>query len=231
MKERNSLKIIAARSGRNEDFNAYKRSRNQVVSKLKKAKENYYQEKFKDPNLSSKDTWKHAYQLLGTNKSSFPSQIIINNKLVSKPCDMAAGMNNFFLDKITKLKNEHAQDTNHQEATEELRKFVTDKNLRNNFSLQELNDEDMRKLLKSITGKKSLGLDWICSYSLKLVSEELLPELKAIINLSIRSGQFGTPWKLSKVLPGWKNKGSRSDSLWLQSIYKSKINAALFLDL
>ena len=76
MKERNSLKIIAARSGRNEDFNAYKRSRNQVVSKLKKAKENYYQEKFKDPNLSSKDTWKHAYQLLGTNKSSFPSTVI-----------------------------------------------------------------------------------------------------------------------------------------------------------
>ena len=72
MSERNKQKIIAAQTGRTEDFNKYKRLRNQVVSKLKRAKETYYQEKFNDPTLSPNDTWKNAYQLLGSSKSSFP---------------------------------------------------------------------------------------------------------------------------------------------------------------
>ena len=287
MNERNEMKILSARTGRNEDFNKYKRLRNKVVAKLKKAKSNYYQEKFNDPSLTPKETWKNAYQLLGSSKSSFPNQIIINNTLVSKPINMASGMNNFFLDKIRKLKNENVNQTDFQQASEELVKFLSGKSLQNSFSIRELNDEEMRKLIKSVTGKKSLGLDWICSYSLKIVAEELLPELKLIINLSINSGKFGSQWKLSKVLPGWKMKGSRCDSkfyrpisnlselsklcekavhdqlysflmnnmlihpnhygflkkcstanalqhavdLWLQSMDKNKINAALFLDL
>ena len=145
----------------------------------------------------------------------------------------------------------------------------------------------MKLLIKSISGKKSLGMDWICSYSLKMVAEDLSSELKTIINLSFRSSQFGSQWKLSKVLPGWKQKGVKTDSkfyrpisnlpelsklceravhnqfykfliendlihpnhygflkhcstahalqhavdIWLQSIEKTKINAALFLDL
>ena len=131
---------------------------------------------------------------------------------------MAEGMNNFFLNKITKLKSESLNIVDYQEATEELRKFLSNKSLLNNFSLKELDDDEMNELLKSITGKKSLGLDWICSYSLKIVAKDLLPELKAIINLSIRTGKFGTIWKLSKVLPGWKNKGSKSDSKFYRPI-------------
>ena len=287
MKERNESKVLAAYTGRNEDFNKYKRLRNKVVAKMKKAKTEYYRGKFNDPSLSPKETWKNAYQLLGTSKSGFPNQILINNNLVCKPIEMASGMNTFFLEKIAKLKRENIRETNFEQATEELVKFLSGKNLGNNFVLHELNDEEMKQLLKSITGKKSLGLDWICSYSLKIVADELLPELKHIINLSIRSGNFGSSWKVSKVLPGWKNKGSRCDSkfyrpisnlselsklceravhdqlysflmsntlihpnhygflkkcstanalqhivdIWLQSIDKNKINAALFLDL
>ena len=67
----------------------------------------------------------------------------------------------------------------------------------------------MKKLLKTLKGKKSLGLDWICGYSLKIASKCLSEELKTVINISIRKKQFVTKWKCSKVLPGWKNKGTR----------------------
>ena len=147
--------------------------RNIVVAKMKKNKTEYYRGKFNDPSLSPKETWKNAYQLLGTSKSGFPNQILINNNLVCKPIEMASGMNTFFLDKIAKLKRKNVRETNFKQATEE-----------------------MKQLLKSITGKKSLGLDWICSYSLKIVADELLPELKHIINLSIRSVNFGASWKV-----------------------------------
>ena len=58
-------------------------------------------------------------------------------------------------------------------------------------------------------GKKSLGLDWICGFSLKLSSECLTDELKALINIKIQKHKFVEKWKCSKILPGWKNKGNR----------------------
>ena len=76
----------------------------------------------------------------------------------------------------------------------------------------------MKDLIKTISGKKSLGMNWICSYSLKIMAEDLYPVLKRIINLSLNSGQFGTKWKLSKVLPGWKQKGSRTDSKYYRPV-------------
>ena len=287
MKKRNSLKIIASKSGRPDDFNQYKIVRNQVLSKLKKAKFKYYRDKFNDPSASPKDIWKNAYEILGSPKSSFPSQIVINNQLLSKPIEMASGMNNYFLDKIKKLKIENHKEASFEEATEELKRFLDKKTISEQFVLKKVDDDDMKELLKTIKGKKSLGMDWICSYSLKIVAEDLAPELKAIINHSLSSSQFGKNWKLSKVLPGWKMKGSRNDSkfyrpisnlseiskladrsvhnqfysflvknnlihpnhygflkhcstahalqhivdIWLQSIDKTKINAALFLDL
>ena len=218
MGERDQQKILAAGSGKTEDFNKYKRLRNKVVSMMRGAELKYYQEKFNDPSMSSGDAWKNAYQILGSSKSSFPSQIIINNKLFSKPIEMATEMNQFFLNKIQKLKSENEKDIDYDEATEELLEFLSTKQNNSNFTLKELNDIEVKELLKTITGKKSLGLDWICSYSLKMVAAELLPELKAIINLSIRTGKFGTEWKNSKVLPGWKNKGSRSDSKFYRPI-------------
>ena len=55
-------------------------------------------------------------------------------------------------------------------------------------------------------------------FSLKTVAEDLSHVLKRIINLSLNSGQFGTKWKLSKVLPGWKQKGSRTDSKYYRPV-------------
>ena len=127
-------------------------------------------------------------------------------------------MNNYFLNKIKKLKLDNQKETNFEEATEELKRFIAKKDIPEQFVLKEIDDDEVKELLKTITGKKSLGMDWICSYSLKMVAKDLAPELKSIINLSLRSGHFGTKWKLSKVLPGWKNKGSRTDSKFYRPI-------------
>ena len=71
--------------------------------------------------------------------------------------------------------------------------------------------EQVRKLLKKLKGKRSCGLDTICGFSLKIASELLLNELKHLINLSISTGQFCKEWKKTKIVPIWKNKGSRFD--------------------
>ena len=75
-----------------------------------------------------------------------------------------------------------------------------------------IDEEFIKKLIKKLKGKKSCGLDWICGFSLKLAADVLSEELVLLINLSLKSGKFSTEWKRAKVLPGFKNKGSKFDS-------------------
>ena len=124
---------------------------------------------------------------------------------------MAIAVNEFFLDKIVKLKSSN-NDENSDDATKELESFLNDKNIPNEgFELKELSDEEVSKLVKKMKGKKSCGLDWICGYSLKIVAKDLIPELGELINITFRRGSFTPQWKISKILPAFKNKGNRFD--------------------
>ena len=101
---------------------------------------------------------------------------------------------------------------NSDDALLELNSFLSDKNIPNQgFELKELSVNDVTKLIKKIKGKKSCGLDWICGYSLKIVADDLVPEIQELINITIRNGNFTTQWKLAKILPAFKNKGNRFD--------------------
>ena len=211
MAERDLLKEIAIASGSAEDYDKYKQKRNEVSTRLKNAEFNHHKSKFSDNDLEPGDVWKNAKQVLGTNRSSFPTQILAEGRLISKPLEIAKAVNKFFLEKIMKLK-EKAQDNDHSNATDGLESYLKNKNLpAEGFSLKELRDEDVVKLIKKLKGKRSCGLDWICGYSLKIVAKDLIPELRTIINLSIRNNRFTSQWKYSKILPAFKNKGSRYD--------------------
>ena len=210
MVERDQLKESAAETGSMADYEEYKKKRNKVSSLLKSAKNNYYEGKFNDDNISTKTVWKTAYELLGNCRSTFPTQILHNGRLLSNPKEIATEVNNFFVSKIRNLKEEFEHQNADEDPIAELRKFLSKKSVpEDGFNLKELNHDDVKKLLKNLKGKKSLGLDWICGYSLKIASVCLHEELQTIINICIRKKQFVSQWKCAKVLPGWKNKGTR----------------------
>ena len=101
----------------------------------------------------------------------------------------------------------------------ELKRFLTSrKPPEDGFKFKEVNDEEILKLIKCLKGKKSSGLDWICGYSLKLAAKLLLPELKVLVNLTFRHGKYYSKWKKTKVLPGFKNKGSKFDAKFYRPI-------------
>ena len=208
MDERNSLKELAAESGLLDDFNRYKKKRNEVTMLLKSAEKDYHDKKFREES-SSKSVWSTAYEILGNQRTSFPSQILHCGRLISNPKEIAAEVNKFFVDKIRKLKEEFETDEI-QEPLTELKTYLSKKNVpRDGFNLKELDNNDMKKLLKNLKGKKSSGMDWICGYTLKIASPILIEELAAIVNLCIRKKRFVKKWKCAKVLPAWKNKGTR----------------------
>ena len=217
MKERNKLKIEATKTGSSQIFNNYKIKRNLVTTKLKDAKTKYYKSKFSENNLSPRELWSNVKTVLGNVRSQFPPQILLDNKLLSKPIEMATGMNEYFIKKIATLKtNTNITD---EDAMKNLIDYVESHDLPNEgFKLKEISEETTIEIIKSLKGKKSIGSDWICGYSLKLTALILTSELQCLVNLTIRHGIYYSKWKFTKVLPGFKNKGTRHEAKYYRPI-------------
>ena len=110
------------------------------------------------------------------------------------------------------IKDKLSAQINEDSALTELRRFMTTKVIpANDFAIHEVSEQEMRNVLKKMRGKKSCGLDWICGYSLKIAAEFLEPEIRWLVNLTIKNHTYTAAWKSSRVLPGFKNKGSRAD--------------------
>ena len=130
-----------------------------------------------------------AYQILNKKRSDFPAQILVGKEILSKPILIATAMNNFFIDKIAKLKETPNDPSENPLA--ELGRFLAKQVIpASGFSFQELNEEEVIKLMKALKGKKSSGPDWICGYSFKLASKELIPELTSLVNITLRTGKY-----------------------------------------
>ena len=121
--------------------------------------------------------------------------MMIGNKMVTKPQEMAEEMNRYFVEKIATLKQNSDERTDHTESLNELEEALKEKKDKLKFELKTLNNKEMKTILKKLKNKRSSGLDTICSFSLKLSSGILFEKLKHIVNLSIQNGGFCQEWK------------------------------------
>ena len=73
------------------------------------------------------------------------------------------------------------------------------------FTLRETHCSFVQRLICSLHGvNKATGLDGISARLLKEAGPVIVRSLTHIINLSVRSGYFPDKWKISKVLPVYK---------------------------
>ena len=70
----------------------------------------------------------------------------------------------------------------------------------------------MDKNIKDLKNSKSSGVDNLDTYILKLTRKHIVPSVCHIINLSIQNKKFPTKWKIAKVVPLYKGKGSKFDT-------------------
>ena len=130
MQDRNKLKEEAAISGRIDDFEAYKKKRNQVTKALKTAEKDYYDAKLNEGD-ASKTMWRTAFNILGNQRTSFPSQILHCGQLLSSPQLIAAAVNEFFVSKISNLKKESSEIVS-EESLAELKTYLSKKKVPHN---------------------------------------------------------------------------------------------------
>ena len=95
---------------------------------------------------------------------------------------MANEVNKFFVQKIEDIKKVLGQHSS-SDPLKALNKFLSQRTVpTEGFEMKDVTEEEMKKILRQMNGKKSCGLDWICGHSLKSVGEVLEPELRHMIN-------------------------------------------------
>ena len=72
------------------------------------------------------------------------------------------------------------------------------------FTLRKTHCGVVRRLISSLQVNQATALDGISARLLKEVGPVIVCSLTLIINLSIRSGYFPDKWRISKVLPVYK---------------------------
>lgn len=187
------------------DWNAYKRKRNEVTSILRTAERNYWKSSLDEAKQSgSKDFWKIVRRLTGKEKDNKKIGPIENDEkvLVYTDKEKAEAFNNYFTD--------------------------IGKNLASQFPLPDQSDysyitrvrptlSDVSNILHALTKQldkmkpgKAPGSDKITPRELLMGKDELNHSLYSLCYHSMKSRQFPSEYKIGKLRLSFK-KGRRVD--------------------
>ncbi|CAH1277688.1 Hypp9765 [Branchiostoma lanceolatum] len=199
MKLRDDAKKEAKLSGLESDFAVYRKLRNRVVSEVRKAKTCFYREKLDSCSGNPKQTWNTINSLLGRRHTVSPACVLTNEKLLSKPRDIAEHFAGFYEDKVTTLRSSMDQANDvpvYPGHTQRLRIGLTEQ-----FTFQTVSGKDVHKVLSRLPDGKAPGKDDLDNKLLKMSAGAVAEPIAYIINLSFKTAKFPTRWKHAKVVP------------------------------
>jgi hypothetical protein len=192
-----------------DDWNSYKNLRNEVTALSRKNKFDWQQKKLQSCEESA-DTgklWKNILGWLNWSSTSSPTKLLSNGNLETSPLQMAEIQNKYYIDKVHTIRNDLQ---GHNKDPLDLLKNKLEGN-QATFCTQAVSPDKVEKIISQLKNSKSSGLDNLDTYILKLTKSAIVPSVCHIVNLSITMNRFPTKWKIAKVVPLYKGKGSKVD--------------------
>ena len=144
--------------------------------------------------------WSLAKSFMNWRSPGPPSQleVVIDKKLtlVTKAKDLAKVMNQFFISKV-------------QNIVQGLKRLPVDlsgcmrvmRGKDSSLNLQFISIRRVRKLLGQLKNKKSISIDQLDNFAVKLAADFLAGPLHHVITLSVMQQKFPSCWKLTKIVP------------------------------
>ena len=193
MRERDYAQSRASESRKTDDISNYKKLRNRVNNRLRKEKKNWKQDKLQECGENSGQIWKNILGWLNWKSSGAPTQIFYNGRLENKPFRIATCINEYFISKVSTI----IRNLPHSEADP----LKTLHLLENDGKTFTLKPDQIEKILLGLKNSNTSGVDFIDTGVIKLVSEDILPAITHLVNLSIKYSEFPLAWKHAKVIP------------------------------
>ena len=210
MLKRDQAKENASKTGNPVKLKEYRLLRNIVKQRLPHDKKQHYSNILNNESQSISAMWKTVYQVLGQVKNLSPVQLVVNGEAVISPRAMANAFNEIFINKVKNLK-EAIIDPVIEDPIIRLRRWISKRDSPiPEFTIKTINLPKLRKIIKSLKGKRSSGIDMIDGFSIKLAAPLIEDTLLHLVNLSITKSQYPQYWKVSKISPLYK-KGEKTD--------------------
>ena len=205
IKGRDSWKEIATKNGYKSAHKIAKSLGKEIKKAVLNDEKEYFKKDFGDKEDTSK-AWRTAKVIMGMNKNLMPTSIKRQGEngeleIVTNPLKLAQMFNTYFKSKVDRLRAQ----TNKPPiiAPEERleRWLATRDSPPPPFQLEEINRTVFRKIMKRMKSKRTHGIDWIDSFSLKLASPIIEDSLIHLVNTSLREAKFSGRWKPQMIFP------------------------------
>ena len=154
----------------------------------------------KERFLHSTDKWRCVKQFIKSNKHTPPSALLHNNKVVTSPKLIATIANNYFKEKVRKIREKF---TSEKITPIDILAKLIPRN-KNDFILPLITLEKMHKLIDAIKPTNARGHDNVTNRILKMLKKELSPLLVHLFNSIILTSTFPKIFKLSRIMPSLK---------------------------
>ena len=149
-----------------------------------------------------KKTWMGINQIINVKSKGNrdPSSLIVNNKLISDPCEVANKLNEYFSSIAEKLQaNIYNDDTYFHQ-------YLNNRNERN-FFITPINPIEIADIINNININKASGPTSIPNKILHLIKHIIATPLSNLINTSFEKGLYFDTLKTAKVIPLFKENG------------------------
>ena len=153
-----------------EAWENYKKYRNKINNNKRNDEYNFKKENLSNSLENISTMWGTVKGFMNWKKSGTPNQIVKENILYTKAKDVAKYMNEFFVEKIKKIRNNfRPTPTNYQHC----KQAMGDK--RCQLYLQHVTVKKVIKVIKNLKSSKSLAVDELDSFSLKISADIRVP--------------------------------------------------------
>ena len=195
--ERNKAQNLVSENKNDENYKKYKSLRNKVTNSLKNDKYHWQKRKLESCSNDPGQLWKNVLGWLNWCSSASPTKLYHAGQIITSPAKLAEIMNNFFVDKITMIRQDLPPATDDPLKT--LQNMM--KNRTEVFSLSCVHPDAVKKIILGLKNSKASGVDNIDTYIVKLLVNDILPAVTHIVNLSIQQASFPSLYKLAKIIP------------------------------
>ena len=174
----------------------YRKYRNKINNRKKFEEKQYKSEKMAELADSPDIVWKSAKTFMGWKSQGTPNQLVVDNVLITSAKKIAQFMNEFFIEKVEKIRAGMEAATFSVEKVKEIMFGKTCK-----MKLVHVDVLKVKKILKSLSSSRSTGIDELDNFSVKLAADLIAQPVHHIVSLSLIQHKFPSSWKYSRVLP------------------------------
>ncbi len=205
-----------------KNFSNFKKYRNIYNRVIKAAKMKLLQTNLNENSGNCKKIWQITNDYINKTRNNKEAieKVSHQGKIITEKGYICNTFNNFFSSIGEKLANElstkrvNKTPTNVLSTKKVKMTSTTEKvsdHHEHKFNFQKTNEEEILKIITAMKPKISTGHDNMSNYILKIIKYEICKPITHIINHAIQNDSFPQKWKIAKVIPLYKGKGSKED--------------------